>query len=146
MNQASMWMLNAALVGALLVAAVPGSSTAAAQMGSANTKSAESPFACNRLALTAEQRKRHFDELGPRLRSLRKSVRELPNGYEFEFGPDTKTVELVAEWAVGERACCPFFDIDIRLEREGGPLWLVVTGREGVKQFIQADGAAWIKQ
>jgi hypothetical protein len=34
----------------------------------------------------------------------------------------------------------------MRLEREGGSLWLALTGREGVKQFIHADGAAWIKQ
>jgi hypothetical protein len=46
----------------------------------------------------------------------------------------------------GERACCPFFDIDMRLEREGGSLWLGLTGREGVKQFIQADGASWIRR
>jgi len=98
------------------------------------------------LALTPEQRQRHFDELGPKLLSLKKAVRELPNGYEFEFPADPKTVQLVAEWAVGERACCPFFDIDMRLEREGGSLWLGVTGREGVKQFMQADGAAWIRK
>lgn len=110
------------------------------------TKSHESPFACNRLALTPEQRKRHFDELGPQLVSLRKDVRELANGYEFEFPADFKTVQLVGEWVAGERACCPFFDIEMRLEREGGPLWLRLTGREGVKQFIHADGAAWIKK
>ncbi len=105
----------------------------------------ESPFACNRLALTPEQRTRHFDELGPKLRSLRKDVRELPNGYEFEFPSDPATVQLVAEWAAGERACCPFFDIEMRLEREGGPFWLRLTGREGVKQFIRVDGAAGSK-
>lgn len=106
----------------------------------------ESAFACNRLALTPEQRKRHFDELGPKLREMKKSVRELPNGYEFEFLPDSGTIQLVAEWVAGERACCPFFDISMRLEREGGPLWLSLTGREGVKQFLQADAAVWIKK
>ena len=132
---------------ALLLTTVIGLSESTGAQGSlAETKRSESPFACNRLALTPDQRKRHFDELGPKLRSLKKSVRELPNGYEFEFSPASNTVQLVAEWAVGERACCPFFDIDMRLEREGGSLWLRLTGREGVKQFIQADGASWIKQ
>jgi hypothetical protein len=56
-----------------------------------------------------------------------------------------KTYQLVAEWAAGERVCCPFFDIDLQAEREGGPLWLRLTGRDGVKQFIEAEGAAWIK-
>ena len=130
----------------LVAAALCLPQAAVAQSNSPNGKTAESPFACNRLALSPEQRKRHFDELGPQLRALKKSVRELPNGYEFEFSPDFNTVQLVAEWVAGERACCPFFEIDMRLESEGGPLWLALTGRDGVKQFLQADGAAWIKR
>ena len=104
---------------------------------------AESPFACNRAALPSEARKRHFDELGPALRASHKSIRELPDGFEFEFPNDTATFQLVAEWVAGERLCCPFFDIDVHLEREGGRLWLRLTGREGVKQFIQAEFAGW---
>jgi hypothetical protein len=110
------------------------------------TVTQESPFACDRLALDPEARKRHFDELGPALRDLRKAVRELPDGYEFQFPSDPKTIALVAEWAAGERLCCPFFDIQLRMEREGGPFWLRVTGRKGTKEFIKTDGAAWVKQ
>ena len=93
----------------------------------------ESPFACDRMALNAEARKRHFDELGPALRPLVKNVRELTNGYEFEFPFNADTYRLVTEWTGGEHLCCPFFDIDLRLEREGGAFWLRLTGREGVK-------------
>jgi len=106
----------------------------------------ESPFACNRLALSAAARHRHFDELGPMLGSLRSGVRELPNGYAFQFPADSRTLQLVMEWAAGERACCPFFDIDLRLEREDGPLWMSLTGRDGTKQFIELDAAGWIKK
>ena len=106
----------------------------------------ESPFACDRLALNPEQRKRHFDELGPTLRGLKTGVKELANGYEFRFPTDTRTFQLLAEWVAGERLCCPFFDIEMRVEREGGPLWLRLTGREGTKQFIQADAPDWIEQ
>ena len=105
---------------------------------------ADSPFACNRSALAPEARHRHFDELGPKLLQLHNGARELSNGYEFGFPAETATAQLVAEWAVGEHLCCPFFDIELRLEREGGPLWLRLTGREGAKQFIRADGAAWL--
>ena len=105
----------------------------------------ESPLACDRLALTPEQRKRHFEELGPMLRSLKTSVRELPDGFEFQYPSDMRTYQVVAEWAAGERVCCPFLEIDLRSEPEGGPLWLRLTGRDGVKKFIQAEGAAWIK-
>jgi hypothetical protein len=145
MHNTSM-ILTAAMLCALLATAVMSLPESAGAQGSPDAKRPQSAFACNRLALTPEQRKRHFDELGPRLQSLKKNVRELPNGYEFEFPADSSTVQLAAEWAVGERACCPFFDIDLRLEREGGSLWLGLTGREGVKQFIEADGAAWIKR
>jgi hypothetical protein len=106
----------------------------------------ESPFACDRAALTPEKRKRHFDEVGPALRSLRKSTHELTNGFEFEFPADAATYQLLAEWVGGERLCCPFFDIDLRVEREGGAFWLRLTGREGVKQFIKVDFAPWFQQ
>jgi len=99
----------------------------------------ESPFACNAFALSPEVRKRHFEELGPALLKLKKSMRELPDGYEFELPADNKTYQLLTEWAFQERLCCPFFDIDLRLDREGGPLWLRLTGRTGTKEFIKEE-------
>ena len=140
-EEKDMRMLSAVVGAAMLLVAFT-----FAQAEMAEGKARESAFVCDRLALNAEQRKRHFDELGPKLVLLRQDVRELANGYEFQFPADPTTVQLVAEWAAGERACCPFFDIELRLEREGGPLWLRLTGRDGVKQFIRADGAAWIKK
>ena len=98
-----------------------------------------SPFACDAFALSPEVRKRHFEELGPALLKLKKSTRELPDGYEFEFPPDNKTYQLLAEWVFQERLCCPFFDIDLRFDREGGPLWLRLTGRPGTKEFIKME-------
>src|SRR6266536_4948732 len=77
-----------------------------------------SPFACDELGLSPEVRKRHFEELTPALLKLKKSARELPDGYEFEFPADNKTYQLLTEWAFQERLCCPFFDIDLRFDRE----------------------------
>jgi len=105
----------------------------------------QSPFACDRLALDPVARKKHFDELGPALRSMRKAVRELADGFEFQFPSDPKSIAMVAEWAAGERLCCPFFNIQLRMEPEGGPFWLRVTGRKGTKEFIKVDGAFWIQ-
>ena len=98
-----------------------------------------SRFACNAFALSPEARKRHFDEVGPALLKLKKSTRELPDGYEFELPPDKGTYQLLTEWAFQERLCCPFFDIDVRFERENGPLWLRLTGRPGTKEFIKEE-------
>jgi hypothetical protein len=105
-----------------------------------------SPFACNRSALSPADRKRHFDELGPTLQAMVRNVRETRDGFEFEFPADLATFRLVAEWVAGEHLCCPFFDIDLRQERDKGPLRLRLAGRAGVKQFIKADLGAWISK
>jgi hypothetical protein len=99
----------------------------------------ESPFACNALALSPELRKRHFEEAGPALLKLTKSRHELPDGYELELPTDSKTYQLLTEWAFQERLCCPFLDIALRFDREGGPLWLRLTGRPGTKEFIKEE-------
>jgi hypothetical protein len=105
----------------------------------------DSPFACDRSALSPEQRIRHFDELGPRLRTLVLQNRELPDGYEFQFPGDRSTFQLIAEWTAGEHVCCPFFGIGIRLDREGGATWIRLTGRPGTKEFIRTDFNPWFK-
>jgi len=103
-----------------------------------------SPFACNAFALSAEVRKRHFDELGPALLKLKKATRELADGYEFEFPADNHTYQLLTEWMFQERLCCPFFNIELRLEGGAAPLWLRLTGQPGVKEFIKTDAPAWV--
>jgi hypothetical protein len=103
------------------------------------------PFYCNLRGLTPEQRKRKA-ELDQTLRSARTAARELSDGVEFQFPAEASSIRTVAEWAVMERVCCPFFDIERRLEREGGPFWLRLTGREGVKKFISSEfGAEWFR-
>lgn len=102
----------------------------------------DSPFFCNRTALNAEQRQRQ-QELGKALRSALLGVQELADGYEFEFVPGAGNYQALAEFTPLEHACCPFFDISIRLEREHGKLWWRLTGREGVKPFIRLEFAPW---
>jgi hypothetical protein len=128
--------LAVAVLGAFALSRV--ASRKAAQVEPSAEAKQESPLACDLSALNPEQRKRK-EELGATLRSLRKGVRELPDGVEFELPSDARAFQAAAEWASLERLCCPFFDFDLRLEREGGPLRLSLTGREGVKQFINAE-------
>jgi len=118
--------------------------TAAQQHSSANTKP-ETPFFCDRTALTSEQRKRQ-QELGKILGSSVLGIQELPDGFEFEFPSTPANYQALTEFTPLERACCPFFDISIRLEREGGKLWWQLAGREGVKQFIHTEFSPWIKR
>jgi hypothetical protein len=105
----------------------------------------ESPFVCDRLALSPAIRKRHFEELGPALMARKTAAHELPDGYELQFPSDTKTLVMLTEWIEQERLCCPFFDIDLRFVPEGGPVWMRLTGRPGTKDFMRA-AAAWIQK
>ena len=122
-----------------LLCVVSGRSIRADETTLSQSAKHESPFACNAFALSPEVRKRHFEELGPTLLKLKKSVRELPDGYELELPADNTTYQLLTEWAFQERLCCPFFDIDLRFDREEGPLWLRLTGRHGTKEFIKEE-------
>jgi len=115
------------------------------QLLSSSQAERESPLACNAFALSPEARKRHFEEDGPALLKLKKSTRELPDGYEFEFPANSSTYQLLTEWAFEERLCCPFLDIVLRFDREGGPLWLRLTGRPGTKEFIKLELASAIQ-
>jgi hypothetical protein len=117
-------------------------SAAAQDSSGSDKKTTRSTFYCNRLALSPEQLHRKLD-LGKTLLSLRRSTRELDDGYEFELPPDSAAVQQAAEWAAMEKLCCPFLKIDLRLDPGEGPFWLVLSGKEGVKQFIRADFSRW---
>lgn len=117
---------------------------AAQSTGASGQQAVQSPIYCNRKALNPEQTARK-EELGHLLRTSNRRAREVDHGYEFEFSSDPKMVQAAAEWASLEKLCCPFFDIDLRLECENGPFFLRLTGREGVKEFIHSDFAPWFQ-
>lgn len=98
----------------------------------------ESPFFCDMTALTANQRARH-GVLSMQLRGAVKEIRELPEGYAARFQMEPSMWLLLAEFITLEHLCCPCFTLALEVEREHGPLWLKVTGREGVKPFIRAE-------
>lgn len=95
-------------------------------------------FACNLLALTPEERRAHA-EVTARLGQEVIQVRELPDGYAFGLRPEAETIRQLAQFVTNERLCCPFFTFTIRVEPGGGPVWLHLTGPEGIKPFIQAE-------
>lgn len=98
----------------------------------------ESPIFCNLNALTKEQRQRH-KALSVELRTAVQGMRELPDGYAFRLPSDEAMMQKTMEWVVMERRCCPFIAFALEIEREGGPLWLKLSGREGVKPFLKLE-------
>ncbi len=101
---------------------------------------AQSPIACNLKALTPAERSHHA-ELGRKLRAAAVEIRELSNGLSFRFSAGIRLSELAA-WIEAERKCCPFLDFTIRLECEGGPVELALTGRDGVKELLLREFGA----
>jgi hypothetical protein len=95
-------------------------------------------FACNMLALDAEQRRRHLTVTG-QLRAAIKEIRPLSDGYEFRFPSEQATILLASEFVARERLCCSFFTFELAVGPEESPLWLRLRGPEGVKDFIKAE-------
>jgi hypothetical protein len=98
----------------------------------------ESPIACVMTALNAAQRERQ-QILLKQLHDGTEEIRELQDGFAFRFPAQAASVIAAAEWITIERLCCPFLTFSLEVEREGGPAWLRLTGRDGVKEFLRME-------
>jgi hypothetical protein len=105
----------------------------------------ESSFACVMNAIDPEKRQQHV-ETSKYLFHLVHEIRELTNGYAFRLENEPDVLVKLAEFISLEKLCCPFFGFTIAVEPEGGDLWLRLTGREGVKAFIQAEIGEFLGQ
>jgi len=58
----------------------------------------------------------------------------------------------IAKFIENERLCCPFFNFGLEVQPNSGPLWLRLTGNDGVKEMLQAtlfddtEGKSGLKQ
>jgi hypothetical protein len=95
-------------------------------------------FFCNTKALNPAEREQH-KQLTDKLISTRTQIVELDKGYEFQFRPSDTSLAELGGWVVAEAKCCPFFDFHIDLENEGTLLCLRLTGKPGIKAFIQSE-------
>ncbi len=109
---------------------------AANQKGNATME--ETGFYCNINALTKAERERH-KQLTGKLNEAKLESTELPDGFAFRLQSAKLSLPELAEWISAESKCCPFFDFEIELERNNGPLWLKLRGRDGVKQFMRSE-------
>ncbi len=100
--------------------------------------STEPGFYCNMNAINSADRERH-NSLMRKLEAARIEIRELPDGYAFRLRNESVSLAELGEWISYESKCCPFFDFEIQLERDNGPLWLKLKGKEGIKPFIRAE-------
>jgi hypothetical protein len=97
-----------------------------------------SDFYCNLKALNTKERARHV-LLTLEIERARVETIELANGLAFRFQESTVWLADLAEWVSAERKCCPFFDFEIELQGNNGPLWLKLRGKDGVKAFMRSE-------
>lgn len=97
--------------------------------------STHSPIACNLSALHSDTRDEHETISRTVLGSVT-TIRETTRGYAFRLPTETGMIRDAATFVARERLCCPFFDFTLEVERDHGPVWLSVSGREGVKQYV----------
>jgi hypothetical protein len=98
----------------------------------------QTSFYCNTKSLSIAEWV-HKGQISQKMKIARAERKELADGYAFRFRPEAVSLLELADWVSSEARCCPFFDMSIEVEPDGGPLWLKLTGKEGVKPFIRME-------
>jgi hypothetical protein len=100
-------------------------------------ESQDLPIACDLTAIPLAVREQHIT-VGLQIFQAAQEVQELADGYAFRFANEPGAFMALANFVENERLCCPFYAFVIEIEAGGGPLWLRLTGGEGVKEFENA--------
>jgi hypothetical protein len=95
-------------------------------------------FACDLTTLTPAQREEHV-AISRALFAAVREVRELPSGYALRLPEDSAILAQVVSFITYERLCCPFHGMAVEVEPYGGPIWLLITGANGVKEFLAPE-------
>jgi hypothetical protein len=97
----------------------------------------EAPIACTPNAIPAEQKARWFEAAKAFYASI-EELRELPDGYACRLPIIDGTLTRAAEYVSLDRLCCRFVTWHLRVEPDGGPLWLWITGPAGTKELMRS--------
>jgi hypothetical protein len=95
------------------------------------------PIACDLTAIKIEVRSTHVESARQLLNRGAQEVQELPDGFAFRYAADQYA--QVTQFIANERLCCPFFSFVLEVMPANGPIWLRITGAEGVKDFLQSE-------
>lgn len=98
----------------------------------------ELPIACDMTALNTTQRARQ-QVLMKNFHASIQEIAGLDDGYAFRLRTDEATILAAAEFICIERLCCPFLTFELQVGAAGDPVWLKVSGRAGIKEFIEAE-------
>jgi hypothetical protein len=100
-------------------------------------------FACNLTVLTPAEREEHIANSQALFAAVLAGC-ELPDGYALRLPAESTTLFQVAKFITYERLCCSFFAFGVEVEPYGGPIWLRLTGGDGVKAFVAAEIGSYL--
>jgi hypothetical protein len=95
----------------------------------------ESAFACNMLALNPSLRAEHRENT-ENLMAQCKSIREIEDGYSFEFLENEEVLSITIRFIMLEKQCCPFLGFQLELKAGQKVFWLRLTGPENIKPLL----------
>jgi hypothetical protein len=91
------------------------------------------PIACS---LSPEAIAARKARLLPGLAARATAVDALPEGLRLRFAPADGILGEIARVVEAERQCCRFLQFDLRVEQDGGPITLSLTGPPGTREFV----------
>jgi hypothetical protein len=87
---------------------------------------------------TPELQKRRLTVIAE-LKNLVKERKEGSDAVHYKFEMNNKNMDLVANFIKSERLCCDFFDFNLEVRSDSEFMWLVLSGPEGVTDFIREE-------
>lgn len=94
------------------------------------------PVACTTSAIPPSERDRWI-KVGKQVYAAALGVSELGDGYAIRLPGDRETLMVLAEHVSRDRMCCAFLRWNIRVEPEGGDVWLTMTGTPAAKALLR---------
>jgi hypothetical protein len=98
-----------------------------------------SEIACNLDALSKQEQSRR-SALAVAVRGGVARINETTFGYRLQLPGDPEFCRDLVDLVLLERRCCPFLEMTVHFEPEGGPVYLDVGGPSGVKKFLADTG------
>ena len=91
------------------------------------------PIACS---LSDSELRERRETVLRKVRSAVSAVKEIENGYEYEFASGGEVIMELAHLIDLEHRCCPFLKFQLTIEPGAGAIRLNLTGSEGTKEFL----------
>jgi hypothetical protein len=93
------------------------------------------PIVCE---LTPEAVRTRRAGLLPGLVARAERRNDTPDGYQLEFAASSDTLHAITDVIDAERQCCRWLRFQLKVEPDGGPMVLALSGPQGAREFLSA--------